>query len=190
MTKKLMVFIDGQNLFYGCKSFQQGFQYDVDKLIDVLKNLEPDRELVDVCYYGSLLPPNPDIKGDDLRWARQQAFYEMLKYKFRTLIKQAQPRQTTCKSCGATFTEHKEKGIDVALATDYLLYGLMNEYDVAIIVSGDSDLAPVIRKLRDRKPSIRTEVAQFKQMVGNSLRQECHKFHELDPIAEKFRKQK
>jgi uncharacterized LabA/DUF88 family protein len=188
MSKKLMIFIDGQNLFYGCKSFQAGFHYDVDKLVDVLKNIEPDRELIEVCYYGSLIPNDPNIKGDDIRFAKQQAFYEMLKYKFRTFIKSAKSTQTTCRLCGGTYPEHKEKGIDVALATDYLIYGLTNEYDVAIIVSGDSDLAPVMRKLRDRRPSMRTEIAQFKSMVGNELKQASHRFHELDSIASKFKK--
>lgn len=182
-----MIFIDGQNLFYGCKGFQKGFKYNPEKLVNVLKNIEPDRELIEVCYYGSLRPHNPNIKGDDERFRKQQGFYEMLKYKFRTFIKTTKPKQVTCRICGKTFVEPREKGIDVAVATDFLLYGLVGEYDVAIIVSGDSDLAPVIKRLRDRKPSLRLEVAQFKHMVGVELKQVCHKFHELDKIASKFR---
>lgn len=55
--------------------------------------------------------------------------------------------------CGKAFIKTKEKGIDVALATDLLLYEFTNEYDAAVVVSGDSDLTPVIRKLRDRSIS-------------------------------------
>lgn len=181
-----MIFIDGQNLYYGCKGFQQGFKYDLEKLVETLKNIEPDRELIDVCYYSSLKPHDANKKGDDERFRKQQGFYEMLKYKYRTFIKTTKPKQITCRMCGKTFVEHQEKGIDVAVATDFLLYGLIGEYDVAIIISGDSDLAPVVRRLRDRKPSIRIEVAQFKHMVGVELKQACHKFHELDKVASKF----
>lgn len=181
-----MIFIDGQNMFYGCKGFRKKFKYDVEKLVDVLTDIEPDRELIEVCYYGSLKPVDSKIKGDNGRFRKQQRFYEMLKFKFRTFIKPTKRKQIKCRICGKTFSENTEKGIDVALATDFLLYGLVGEYDVATIVSGDADLAPVIRKLRDRKPSLRIEVAQFKHMVGVELRQACHKFHELDDIATKF----
>jgi len=186
ISKKLMIFIDGQNLFYGCRTFQQKFKVDIEKLVDILKDLEPDRELIEVCYYGSLRPHDPKIKNDDERFRKQQGFYEMLKFRFRTFIKTTRVKEVKCRICGKTFSEDVEKGIDVALATDFLLYGLVGEYDAAIIVSGDSDLAPVIRKLRDRKPSLRIEIAQFKHMVGVELRQVGHKFHELDNIATKF----
>jgi uncharacterized LabA/DUF88 family protein len=186
MSKKLMIFIDGQNLYYGCKGFRRGFKYNPEKLVEVLKNIEPDRELIDVCYHSSLRPIDPNVKGDDKRFRKQQGFYEMLKYKYRTFIKTTKPKQVMCRICGKTFVENREKGVDVAIATDLLLYGLVGEYDVAIIVSGDSDFAPVIRKLRDRKPSIRIEVAQFKHMVGVEMKQVCHKFHELDKIASKI----
>lgn len=181
-----MIFIDGQNLFFGCKGFNKEFKYDIDKFVEVLSNLESDCELVEVFYYSSIKPPDPQIEDDEKRFQKQQKFYERLKYKYRTYIKKTKLKEAKCKICGKTFLEPKEKGIDVAVATDFLLYGLVGEYDIAIIVSGDSDLAPVIKKLRDRKPSLRIYIAQFKNMVGVELKQACHKFYELDDIAERF----
>lgn len=181
-----MIFIDGQNLFFGCKGFDKDFKYDIDKLVEVLKSLEPDCELVEVFYYSSIKPPDPSVEEDDRRFQKQQRFYEGLKFKYQVYIKRTKMKEIKCKLCGRTFSEPKEKGIDVAVATDFLLYGLVGEYDVAIIVSGDSDLAPVIKKLRERKPSLRIYVAQFKHMVGVELRQVCHKFFQLDEIAKTF----
>jgi uncharacterized LabA/DUF88 family protein len=186
MPKKLMIFIDGQNLFFGCKGFDQDFKYDIDKLVEVLKSLEPDCELVEVFYYSSIKPPDPNVEEDNERFQKQQRFYEMLKFKYQVYIKRTKMKEIKCKLCGRTFFESKEKGIDVAVATDFLLYGLVGEYDVAIIVSGDSDLAPVIKKLRERKPSLRIYIAQFKHMVGVELKQVCHKFFQLDDIARTF----
>lgn len=181
-----MIFIDGQNLFFGCKGFNKDFKYDVDKLVETLTKLQQDCELVEVFYYSSIKPPDPYIEGDEERFQKQQRFYEMLKFKYQTFIKKTRLKEVKCRICGKTFLEPKEKGIDVAVATDFLLYGLVGEYDIAIIVSGDSDLAPVIKKLRDRKPSLRIYIAQFKHMVGVELKQVCHKFYELDTIAKEF----
>jgi len=43
----------------------------------------------------------------------------------------------------------REKGVDVRLATDMLVHAAWNNYDVAILVSGDADFEPVVRRVRD-----------------------------------------
>lgn len=40
-----------------------------------------------------------------------------------------------------------EKGVDVKIATDMVAMAYSGGYDVAILVSGDSDLAPAVRTL-------------------------------------------
>ncbi|TET25951.1 MAG: NYN domain-containing protein [Candidatus Bathyarchaeum sp.] len=186
MNKKLMILIDGQNIYYGCKGFRSDYKYNIEKLVEVLSNLKSDRELIDVRYYGSLKPVDKNKPNDEERFRKQQGFYESLKYKYTTFIKRTKMKETKCRICGKTFLESKEKGVDVSVASDLLLYGLLREYDVAILVSGDSDFAPVIRKLRDRHPSIRVEIAQFRHMVGVDLKQACNEFIELDKLAEKI----
>lgn len=186
MSKKLMILIDGQNIYYGCKGFRSNYKFDIDKLVEVLSNLRSDRELIDVRYYASLKPIDKNKRNDAERFRKQQGFYESLKYKYTTFIKKTKMKETRCRVCGKTFLEPKEKGVDVSLGTDLLLYGLVEEYDVAIVVSGDSDLAPVVRKLRDRRPSVRVEIAQFAHMVGVDLKQACNEFIELNKLAEKF----
>lgn len=48
----------------------------------------------------------------------------------------------------ATYTT-KEKGTDINLATQMLSKGYQNAYDIAILVSGDTDYLPVIKCLHD-----------------------------------------
>ena len=43
----------------------------------------------------------------------------------------------------------REKGIDIMLATDMLVHAVWNNYDVAILISGDADFEPLIRRVRD-----------------------------------------
>lgn len=43
----------------------------------------------------------------------------------------------------------REKGVDIKLAVDMLVHAAWNNYDVAILVSGDADFEPAVRRVRD-----------------------------------------
>jgi len=57
------------------------------------------------------------------------------------------PRQIRCPEprCGKTFLKHEEKETDVAIAVKLLEVFLKNECDTAVLVTGDTDLAPAVR---------------------------------------------
>jgi uncharacterized LabA/DUF88 family protein len=186
--QKLMIFVDGQNLFYGCNSYQKGFVWDYDKFINVLTNLAPNRKLIQVYYHASIAPVDPNRLGDDARYRKQQMFYNVLRQKCKTEIKETKVQSIPCPNCNTTFKRPKEKGVDVALAADLLLYGMTGDYDVAILVSGDSDYIPVLQKLAERKPNLKIEIAQFTGQVGYDLRNLGFRFYALDPMAEQFRR--
>lgn len=56
-------------------------------------------------------------------------------------------------------TSGKEKGVDVALAIDALQAGLDGKIDVAVLVTGDGDLVPVVRALM--KQGVQVLIAYF-----------------------------
>jgi uncharacterized LabA/DUF88 family protein len=56
-------------------------------------------------------------------------------------------------------TTGKEKGVDVALAIDALQAGLDGKIDVAVLVTGDGDLVPVVRALM--KQGVQVMIAHF-----------------------------
>ncbi len=188
--QRVMIFIDGQNLFYGCDSYQHGFTWDYDKLVTLLTNLAPNRRLVEVYYHGSIVPNDQKRAGDDIRYRKQQMFYNVIRQKCKAEIKVTKFQSVDCPNCKTTFKQPKEKGVDVALAADLLTYGMTDDYDIAILVSGDSDYIPVLKKLSDRKPDVKIEIARFSKMVGNDLRDCGFKFHPLELYAQKFRRQK
>ncbi len=66
-----------------------------------------------------------------------------------------------CEYCGMEnpTTEQVEKGVDVALATDLIAFGINNRYDTAILVSGDYDYFRAIQEVR--KHGKRVEIAYF-----------------------------
>ena len=46
----------------------------------------------------------------------------------------------------------QEKGVDVALAVDFVKLALEGEYDVGVMMSTDNDLLPVLEVVRDHDP--------------------------------------
>lgn len=58
-----------------------------------------------------------------------------------------------CKLCGRRFCGHEEKESDVNIALGLYRGAVRDEYTLAIVVSGDSDLAPAIRLVRQDFPT-------------------------------------
>jgi len=56
-------------------------------------------------------------------------------------------QMNTCPNCKQAITATQEKGVDTLLVTDLLRLGLDGSYDVALLVSQDSDMAPAAEHL-------------------------------------------
>ena len=165
-NNRLMIFIDGSNVFRSMQRFRNNYRLDYKKLVE---KLTEDRNLIRVYYFASsAVPP---IKS-------QTNFYEALEinHNFRTIIK-------PLKGSG---NRRREKGVDVALVTDFLSLGYKKAYDIGIIVSGDQDYAPAIEKVQDL--GIQIEIASFRHSIGRDLLKVCDRRIYLDDIANDIEK--
>jgi len=63
----------------------------------------------------------------------------------------------------------REKGIDVALAIDYAMMAVRSEFDVAILMSTDTDLKPALEVVSDQT-KVRAEVAAWSTPGAHSRR--------------------
>lgn len=177
MVKKLMILIDGSNLLhasweYGKLTGQPDYGVSVIDVRDVLEKLVPDRELVRAYYYGSEDPRNKNYQG-------QCGFHDALRYA---------GIDVTLKKIRYYGDVKKEKGVDVALATDLVYFGLRKFYDVAIIVSGDSDLVGAIEKVKDTEATTKIEIAQFRNAIGNEILKVADRVYHLDDFADKIKR--
>ena len=127
---------------------------DIGKLAGLLL---PQHEITRIRYFTTLVTNRP---YDTTQAQRQQAYLRALQTipnltihyghflestKCRPL---ATPPQTGPRTVEILDTE--EKGSDVNLATYLLLDGFDNEYEVAVVISNDSDLQLPIRLVRER----------------------------------------
>lgn len=198
-----MIFIDGQNLIYACQTFasQYGkdwkFHYREEDLEKYLVNLQPNRKHVQTRFYTAILEPDPERGRQDIRrYERQYKKNRALETRLKWVVYSKKIRsypflcphcrwkgeeyQVVCGRCGTKIKNVKNKGVDVALATDLLIYGMADAYDVAVLVSGDNDFVPVIKKLKDRRPQLRIEIAQFENAVGHEMKMVTDEFYPLD----------
>lgn len=136
MVEKVMIFIDGSNLLFGCKNYNPNYEIDLIKLREKLAN---NRKMIRAYYYGSI-----PTKGDPKKISSQTKFYHFLEYngfKVTKIPLRIRSERITCETCNSEIALEKqiEKGVDVALATDMLSLGITKSYDTAILVAGDLD---------------------------------------------------
>ncbi|MCL2441457.1 MAG: NYN domain-containing protein [Treponema sp.] len=61
-------------------------------------------------------------------------------------------RDRKCPKCLALFQSHEEKKTDINIAIILLADAVLDKFNTALILSGDSDLAPVAVKLHQLRP--------------------------------------
>ncbi len=157
MPDRVMTYIDGFNLYYGMKdaNYQRFYWLDMTKLAGEL--LQMGQTLVQTKYFTAR------INGDagNGRRQRQTTFIDALStlpglkiYEGHYMGKPAE-----CKACGATWTTHEEKMTDVCIATEMLVDAHADRFDIAIVISGDSDLVPPVNAIHTVFPAKRVIVA-------------------------------
>ena len=134
--KRVMIFIDGSNFYHNLKHGYQKTQIDFSKLI--IKLTGANRELVRTYYYNA--PVDRNVNEEEYK--KQQIFFEAIKKidSFEVKLGRLQGKQDGSKV---------EKGTDVNIAVDMLTKGYKDQYDVAILISGDADLVQVVQEIKD-----------------------------------------
>ena len=79
----------------------------------------------------------------------------------------------------------EEKGVDTRIVTDMIKLALVDNFEVAVLVSGDRDFVPVVELLTTR--GIKTVQGTFGSK-GAELGQACWGGFQINRIMEKFRR--
>ena len=157
--KRVGVFIDWQNLYRRARAaFHNGLgpshlgQVDPLKLALHLASSAPGRRLVGVHIYRG----QPSAGRDPIGYAanrRQEAAWKGLD---RCIVVRQRPLRYVAGRAD-------EKGIDVLLAVDFVRFLLIERrYDVGIVFSQDSDLAPAIELVCKTNTQVKCETACWK----------------------------
>ena len=142
--KKVMVYIDGFNLYYGIRSTGKTTLkwLDVEKL--AYSFLRPDSLLEQVKYFTAM------IKGREDKISRQKLYLQALEHRSSklTIIKgHFLSKGEICQNCNHYNPTFEEKKTDVNIACEMLSDAYEDLFDVSFLVSGDSDLVPAVKKV-------------------------------------------
>jgi len=156
-TDRVMIFIDGSNLYHSLKNFFKRTDIDIGKLANKLLDR---RRLIRIYYYNAKV----GLKEEPQRYRDQQAFFDSV-----SAIPYCELRLGRLVYINWPNTPPFEKGVDIQLATDMITHSFKNNYDVAVLMAGDNDYVGALQAVKDNGKNV--EVALFgKERTSRQLR--------------------
>jgi len=138
---RVIAYIDGYNLYYGLRSrkWQRFYWLNLQEMVRCL--LKADQTLVRTKYFTSIVADPPDQHD------RQAIYLDALRTlsNFAIFYGRFLDDTTTCRKCGHSWPSPHEKMTDVNIAVELMTDAFQNRFDVALLVSGDSDLVALVR---------------------------------------------
>jgi len=150
--KRVYIYVDGFNLYYGALKGTPYRWLDLKTLFQSILN--PDSQIDKIKYYSARVSD----KVSDGASARQHAYINAIKtipevevhwggFLYSEKLRPKVPVFNPVEYVKVAITE--EKGSDVNLASHLINDGWKDLYDVAIVVSNDSDLIEPIRIVKE-----------------------------------------
>src|SRR3990170_3315114 len=167
MSERVMIYIDGSNLYHSLKTECGRTDLDFRGLALALAG---QRNLVRSYYYNS---PKDQAKEAD-QYAKQQQWFDYIRQ-----VPYTELRLGRLMYRGWPKIPPYEKGVDVRLATDMLVHAFRGNYDTAILVSGDNDFSDALQAVKELGKHV--EVALFgRARSSQQLRTEADKVVVID----------
>ena len=163
MEDRVAIFIDGSNLYHALRNNFK--RYDLN-FAEFANKLCGSRRLFRTYYYNVL----QDVTQRPDGYREQQEFLDILGKTPYLEVRLGSTKMTQ----GIPV----EKGIDIMLATDLLYFAWNDFYDVAVLVSGDSDFAYALQAVKNMGKHV--EVAYFESGVSKDLLNVTDNRHLLD----------
>ena len=138
-TKRVVAFVDGQNLFNAAKkAFGYSYpNYDAVKLAQLVCGQQGNWTLVKLHFYTGMPSPEKDEERNRF-WKSKLGAMGMKKPLVQTFSRPLVYRDGI----------GQEKGIDVRIAIDAVRYAHENLYDIALIFSQDQDFSELAVEIK------------------------------------------
>ena len=181
--QRVICYVDGFNLYYGLRdsNLRRFLWLDLHELARRL--VLPNQVVTATKYFtaritgGRYNDPPAIFDERNAKRKRQSDYLDALQahapalaiYEGHFLAK-----EIVCNNCNGSWGSAEEKMTDVNIATELLVDAFANRFDTALIVSGDSDLVPPIRAVRNCFPHKRVIVAFPPSRASVDLRNAAH----------------
>ena len=178
MPKNISVYIDGANFYYGLKTINQRYSdifFDFERFV---KEVVGENQIIAIYYYNA---PLKESFNKHVYWNQMKLFSRLRKIpKCKVIL---------CKRQKRVDKDEKEyyviKGDDIHLSLDMLRDACKNEYDKAILVSGDGDFTQLVDYVK--KENREVEIYAFKELTSVDLINKANKHFWIDKkLVNKF----
>jgi len=167
-SDRVMIFIDGSNLYHSLKNNFQRTDIDMGKFC---ARLLETRRLIRIYYYNAIV----GMKQEPERYRSQQTFFNSVQQVPYLEMRLGRLVYTPAWPNVPPY----EKGIDIMLTTDLLTHSFKGNYDVAILVAGDSDYVGAIQQVKNNGQNM--EVVLFgRQTTSRPLREVADRVVDID----------
>jgi uncharacterized LabA/DUF88 family protein len=148
--KKAIFYIDGFNLYFGLKqsNLRKYYWLNLEKLCEKIIAPYVDQRLVKIKYFTAKIKNPPD------KAQRQDLFIQAIETSCTVEIFYGRYSSNLryCSNCNYAYYYNEEKKTDVEIAANMLGDAHKDLFDIAYLISGDSDLTPVIREIKALSP--------------------------------------
>lgn len=148
--ERVRVYVDGFNLYYGLHE-QAGRKLLWLDLHDLSQSmLKPNQVLAGVHYFTARRRNNIQSQ------ANQAVYLNALRARGVDVIEgRFQEKSVTCRRCGHQIRSYEEKESDVSFCVRLLEDAVGRRFDVALLVTADSDMVPAVQAVKRQAPSAR-----------------------------------
>ena len=165
--KRVIAYIDGFNLYHGMREGKLRRYYWLNLRALAENLLRPEQQLVLTKYFtarisGAWAGDPPDrTKYLNAERKRQSDYLEALDTlaEFKRYEGHFLGKTIRCRACETSWRTHEEKMTDVQIATEMLTDAFDDRFDMALLISADSDLVPPTRAVQRMFPKKRIVVA-------------------------------
>lgn len=178
MIKRVSVYIDGANFYYGLKTINKRYSDIFFDFKNFVKSMVGKDELIKIYYYNAPLKENLN------KWV----YWNQMKF-FERLREISKCEVILCKRQKRVDRDEQEyyviKGDDIHLSLDMLRDACKDKYDKAILISGDGDFTPLVNYVQKENKEV--EVYAFKELTSIALINEANKHFWIDKkVVNKF----
>jgi len=151
--KRILVLVDGFNLYHAIADSRQDGALakckwlDIKKLVEIFINKSKE-EITQILYFTAYAQWSP------AKVLRHKTYVSALRTAgIKPIISPFKLKDMTCRAtCKEKYKTYEEKQTDVEIAINLFEGGIDDTYDKAIIVSADSDLIPAIEAVKRKFP--------------------------------------
>jgi len=168
--KPVIGYVDGFNLYFGLKSKGWTRYYWLNIKLLVQNLLKPNQRLLATKYFTARIVSPPE------KQRRQSTYIEALKTlsDFQVFPGKYQLNPRQCSHCGFQDEVPNEKMTDVNIAVEILKDAYQDNFDVALLISADSDLVPSLKAVKELFPNklvvIASPPSHYSADLANSAR--------------------